>query len=188
MPNPHLPPISRWMAPPITYKGEESMSNDHNERLVPESSFDFCSQQLVKTVRRRRILTAAAGGIAACMAAPLHAFASLYPVINQTGSATINSGLYCIWTAANGRNSTLAIVNSSRTNSLSIAISGAPSSGITVQVNGQVQQTLNNVFTLPPNSPNYLVIATGNFGSSTITIANFTNKLKDATANIQVVS
>lgn len=164
------------------------MSNDHNERLVPESSFDFRAQQLVKTFHRRRFLTATAGGIAACMAAPLHAFASLYPVINQTGSATINSGLYCIWTAANGRNSTISIVNLSRTNNLSIAITGAPSSGITLQVNGQVQQTLNNIFTLPPNSPNYAVVATGSFGSSTITIANITNKLADATASIQVVT
>lgn len=176
------------MAFPITYKGEESMSNDHNERLVPESSFDFCSQQLVKTFHRRRILTATAGGIAACMVAPTHAFASQNTIINLSGTASILSGQYCIWTAANGRNSTIAIVNSSRTNSLSISISGAPSSGITVQVNGQAQQALNNVFTLPPNSPNYLVIATGNFGSSTIFIANITNKLKDATANIQVTT
>nr|WP_315456558.1 hypothetical protein [uncultured Sphingorhabdus sp.] len=164
------------------------MSNDHNERLVPESSFDFCSQQLVKTFHRRRILTATAGGIAACMVAPTHAFASQNTIINLSGTASILSGQYCIWTAANGRNSTIAIVNSSRTNSLSISISGAPSSGITVQVNGQAQQALNNVFTLPPNSPNYLVIATGNFGSSTIFIANITNKLKDATANIQVTT
>lgn len=164
------------------------MSNDHNERLVPESSFDFCAERLVKTFHRRRFLTATAGGIAACMAAPLHAFASLYPVINQTGTATINSGLSCTWATANGRNSILTIVNSSRTNNLTIAITGAPSSGITVQVNGQVQQTLNNIFNLPPNAPNYAVVATGNFGSSTITIANITNKLADATASIQVVT
>ncbi|MEW6574739.1 MAG: hypothetical protein AB1408_00125 [Pseudomonadota bacterium] len=171
----------------ITYNGEQSMSNDPNKRRVPESSFDFCAERLVKTLHRRRFLTATAGGMAACIAAPLHAFASQNPVINQAGSAIISSSQYCTWNTASGRNSILTIVNSSRTNNLTIAITNAPSSGITVQLNGQVQQTLNNIFTLPPNSPSYEIVATGNFGSRMITITNITNMLADASASIQVL-
>lgn len=172
----------------ITHKGDKIMSTDRNEALVHDSSFAFCAERLAKTFDRRRFLMASAGGIAACIVAPSHAFASQNPVINQNGTASITSGQYCTWKTANGRNSTLSIANASRANNLIIAITGAPSSGITVQVGNQMQQALNNIFTLPPNSPTYTIIATGNFVGTTLTITNITNKQNDATASIQAAT
>lgn len=161
------------------------MSNDRPEALVDESSFAFCSGKLAKTLDRRSFVIASAGGIAASMLAPSPASAALSPVINQSGSAAINSGLSCTWITASGRNSAIYISNASTTNILKIAITGAPGSGITVQVNGQIQSSLNNIFTLPANSANYIINATGNFGGATLTVTNITNKLSDATAIIQ---
>ncbi|HCN51501.1 MAG TPA: hypothetical protein DIT10_20845 [Chryseobacterium sp.] len=107
------------------------------------------------------------------------------PEINQNGSASINSGQYCIWKTANGSSSTLNITNASRANNLIIAITGAPSTGLIVQVNGTLQPSVDNIWTLPPNSPSMAVIATGNFGGSTVTITNITNAQNDAEAAIQ---
>ena len=164
------------------------MSNDRNEAIGDGSSFAFYGDRLATTFDRRRFMMASAGGIAACMVAPTHAFASQNPVINQNGTASILSGQYCTWSSANGRNSTLTIANSNRKNNLIIAITGAPGSGIMVQVNGQVQQVLNSIFTLPPNSPSFTIIATGNFGGKKVTITNITNTQSDAQATIQVVT
>jgi hypothetical protein len=164
------------------------MSNDRNEAFVDESSFAFGAERTAKTFDRRQFVVAGAGGIAACMAAPSYAFASQNPVINQNGTAFISSGQYCTWSTANGRNSTLTIANPSQANNLMIAIMGAPASGITIQVGNQVQQTLNNIFTLPPNSPTFIFMATGNFGGARVTISNITNKQNDAQAAIQVVA
>lgn len=164
------------------------MRNDRNEALVHESSFAFCAEPLAKTFDRRRFVIASAGGVAASMLAPSNAFAALGPVINQNGSASISSGLYCTCITANGRTSTLTIANSSKTNNLTVAIAGAPISGIVVKVNGQAQPTLSNIFTLPPNSPSYAISATGNFGGATLTISNVTSKLNDASASIQCVT
>lgn len=161
------------------------MSNDRNEALGHESSFAFSAEQLSKTFDRRQFVIASAGGIAASIAAPSHAFASQNPVINQSGTASINSGQYCTWNTANGRNSTISIGNSSRANNLIIAITGAPGSGLIVQVGEQMQTTLNSIFTLPPNSPRYIIIATGNFGGSRLTITNITNQQHDANAYIE---
>lgn len=164
------------------------MSNDRNEALDDKSSFAFYAEKLATTFDRRRFIMASAGGIAAYMATPAHAFASQNPVINQSGTASILSGQYCTWSTANGQNSTLTIANSSRAHNLTIAITGAPGSGIMVQVNGQVQQVLNNIFTLPPNSSSFIIIATGNFGGTKVTITNITNAQNDAQAIIQVVT
>lgn len=164
------------------------MSTDRHEGHVHEASFAFGAEGPAKTFGRRGFIMASAGGIAACMVAPVHAFASQNPTINLSGTASIVSGQYCIWNSANGRNSTLTITNASRAHNLTIAITGAPGSGIMVQVNGQVQQVLNNIFTLPPNSTSFVIIATGNFVGTKITINNITNSQNDATASIQVVS
>jgi len=107
------------------------------------------------------------------------------PEINQSGSASINSGQYCTWSTANGSSSSLNITNASRANNLIIAITGAPSTGLIVQVNGAIQPSVDNIWTLPPNSPSMAVIATGNFGGSTVTITNITNAQNDAEAAIQ---
>ncbi len=107
------------------------------------------------------------------------------PVINQNGSASIKSGQYCTWNTANGSSSTLNIANASRANNLVIAVTGAPSTGLIVQVNGAIQPSVDNIWTLPPNSPSMVVIATGNFGGSTVTITNITNAQNDAEAAIQ---
>jgi hypothetical protein len=110
------------------------------------------------------------------------------PVINQNGSAAIVSGQYCTWNTANGSMSTISISNSSRANNLVIVIQGAPGSGIIVQVNGALQPTLDNIFTLPPNSPAFTVIGTGDFRGSQVTITNITNAQNDASAAIQCVT
>jgi hypothetical protein len=164
------------------------MSNDRNAAQIHESSVAFCAEQLAKTFDRRWFLIASAGGVAASIAAPSFAFASQNPVINQSGTASIVSGQHCTWMTANGRNSTISIANSSRANNLMIAISGAPGSGIIVEVNGQMQSALNNIFTLPPNSPTYTITAMGNFVGATVTITNITNSQHDANATIQVTT
>jgi hypothetical protein len=107
------------------------------------------------------------------------------PTINQSGSASIQSGQFCTWTTANGSNSTLSIANSSRANNLIVAIQGAPATGLIVQVNGVAQSTVDGIWTLPPNSPAMVIMATGNFTGSTVTITNITNAQNDAAAAIQ---
>jgi hypothetical protein len=112
--------------------------------------------------------------------------ASQNPTINQSGSASITSGQNCTWNTANGSQSTLTIANSSRANNLVITITGAPGTGIIVQVNGQaVQGSIDNIYTLPPNSPAYTVVGVGNFGGSTVTITNVNSIQSDAAAAIQ---
>ena len=161
------------------------MRNDRHGALGLESSRAFASERLTNTLARRRFLIAGAGGIAASMVASSPAFAALGPVINQNGSASITSGLNCTWLTANGKSSTITIVNTSKTNNLVVAVSGAPDTGLSVQVNGQVQPTLNGIFTLPPNLPAYAIVAMGNFGGKTVTITNITNSRADAAASIQ---
>lgn len=111
--------------------------------------------------------------------------ASQNPVINQSGSASITSGQFCTWNTANGSSSTLNIANASRANNLIVAITGAPATGLIVQVNGVMQTSVDNIWTLPPNSPAMVIIATGNFNGSTVTITNITNAQNDAEAAIQ---
>lgn len=152
------------------------MGNDLNEALAHPSSRDF-------RVDRRRFMLASAAGIAVGMHAPSRA-ASQNPVINQNGGASINSGQYCTWKTANGKRSTISIANASRANMLKIAISGAPSSGIVIQVNGAVVSSLNNMFTLQPNSPYSTIEASGDFKGASVTITNITNSQMDATAAI----
>jgi hypothetical protein len=173
----------------ITHKWKKSMSNNRNEGLAHNSSFAFCAERLPKTFDRRRFVIAGAGGIAASMVAPsLASTAANNPVVKQNGIASIRSGQNCTWNTANGQISTISIVNSSKANVLSIVVAGAPISGITVQVNGKVQQTLNGIFTLPPNSPSYTVVATGNFGGAALMISNITNPQNDASAYIECVT
>jgi hypothetical protein len=107
------------------------------------------------------------------------------PVINQNGSASIKSGQFCTWNTANGTNSTITIANSSRSNVLKFAISGAPGSGIIVDDAGQSRPMFDGIYTLKPNSPNIVVNAFGDFGGSTVTITNITNAQNDAEATIQ---
>nr|WP_314497527.1 hypothetical protein [uncultured Chryseobacterium sp.] len=107
------------------------------------------------------------------------------PVINQNGSASIKSGQYCTWNTTNGTNSTITIANSSRSNVLKFAISGAPGSGIIVDDAGNSRSAFDGVYSLKPNSPNIVVTAFGDFGGSTVTITNITNAQNDAEATIQ---
>lgn len=110
------------------------------------------------------------------------------PVINESGSASINSGQNATWNTANGSASSLTITNTSRANTLTLGITGAPTEGIIVQVNGVVQPTLNNFYTIPPNSPSYNILAQGDFKGAIITIMNNTNAQNDATAQIQALT
>jgi len=110
------------------------------------------------------------------------------PTINQNGAASITSGQNCLWNTANGSGSTITITNSSRANNLVVVVQGAPGSGIIVQVNGTLQPSLDNIFTLPPNSPSFAVIGTGDFRGSQVTITNITNIQNDAAAAIQCVT
>jgi hypothetical protein len=107
------------------------------------------------------------------------------PEINQSGSASIKSGQYCTWKTANGTSSTLNITNASLANNLTVAITGAPATGLIVQVNGNMQTSVDNIWTLPPNNPSMSIIATGNFLGTTVTITNITNAQNDAEAAIQ---
>lgn len=107
------------------------------------------------------------------------------PTINKSGEASINSGQFCIWETASGSVSSLTINNSSRANTLSIGITGAPTDGIIVSVNGESQSSLNGFFELPPNTPTYVIKAQGDFKGQNVTIMNNTNSQNDATAEIQ---
>lgn len=108
------------------------------------------------------------------------------PTINLSGQASITSGQYCTWNTANGSNSTLTVSNSSRANNCVIAITGAPATGLIVQVNGVlVSGSIDNIYTIPPNTPSFTIIGTGNYGGSTVTITNITNAQNDAAAAIQ---
>lgn len=160
------------------------MSTDRNEGLVPEFSHASGGQRLAKTLDRRRFVIVGAGGIAASMVAPSRA-ASQNPVINQSGSASITSGQFCTWNAANGQSSTITITNSSKVNNLIIAINGAPNSGIIVRLNGYVQSASNGIFTIKTSSSSSNFVATGDFMGETATITNITNSQNNATANIQ---
>ncbi|MCT2409158.1 hypothetical protein NZD88_16545 [Chryseobacterium antibioticum] len=111
--------------------------------------------------------------------------ASQNPVINQNGTASIKSGQFCTWNTANGTNATITIANSSRSNVLKFAISGAPASGIIVDDPSQPRSVFDGVYSLKPNSPNVVVTAFGDFGGSTVTITNITNAQNDAEATIQ---
>ncbi|HCA09402.1 hypothetical protein [Chryseobacterium sp.] len=111
--------------------------------------------------------------------------ASQNPVINQSGNASIKSGQFCTWNTANGTNSTITIANSSRSNVLKFAISGAPGSGISVEDAGNPRQMLDGIYSLKPNSPNIVLTAFGDFVGSTVTITNITNAQNDAEASIQ---
>ncbi len=107
------------------------------------------------------------------------------PTINQSGSASIKSGQFCTWNTPNGANSTITIANSSRSNILKFAVSGAPASGIFVEDAGQSKPLFDGIYSLKPNSPNMVVTAFGDFGGSTVTITNITNAQNDAEATIQ---
>ncbi len=107
------------------------------------------------------------------------------PVINQNGSATIETGENCTWNTPIGSNGNLSISNSSRANELNISISGAPTTNITVTVNGASQTNLNGMWTLPPNAPTMEVNAYGDFHGQTVTITNLTNPQNNAEAAIQ---
>jgi len=105
------------------------------------------------------------------------------PVINQQGSAAIDSGQFATWNTANGSQSTLTITNSSRANTLTFTIAGAPA-GVTCYDNGATKPA-NGLFNIPPNSPSYSVVCNGDFAGSQVTVSNITNAQNDATAEIQ---
>jgi len=105
------------------------------------------------------------------------------PVINQQGSASITSGQFATWNTANGSASTLTITNSSRANTLTFTIAGAPA-GVNCYDNGATKP-MNGLFTIPPNSPSYQVIGVGDFSGVQVTISNVTNAQNDASAEIQ---
>lgn len=108
------------------------------------------------------------------------------PTINQNGQADIKSGQFCTWNTANGSMSTITVSNTSRANNCIIAITGAPGSGLIVSVNGVMQtSSIDNIYTIPPNTPSYTIVGVGNFGGSVVTVTNITNAQNDATANIQ---
>ncbi|CAM1350930.1 MULTISPECIES: hypothetical protein [Tenacibaculum] len=105
------------------------------------------------------------------------------PVINQQGSAAIDSGQFATWNTANGSQSTLTITNSSRANTLTFTIAGAPA-GVNCYDNGATKPA-NGLFNIPPNSPSYSVVCNGNFAGAQVTVSNITNAQNDATAEIQ---
>lgn len=108
------------------------------------------------------------------------------PVITGAGSVTLTPGNYCTWLTAGGTgvNSTVNITNQSLANNCVLAITGAPSTGIFATLNGVMQTSLDGIFTLPPNSPNFQLSGFGPFGGSQVTITNITNPTIPATAFI----
>ena len=110
------------------------------------------------------------------------------PVIGPTGSATINSGQEATWETKSGSTGTLTINNPDRGNTLSIAITGAPSTGIIVQAGDKNPPTLNGFYEIPPNTPSFVVKAVGDFLGQNVKIINNTNPQNDAPANIQALT
>ncbi|MEM9023503.1 MAG: hypothetical protein AAGB22_07160, partial [Bacteroidota bacterium] len=106
------------------------------------------------------------------------------PDIEKAGQADVKAGKYCTWETASGSTSTVTITNSDAGNTLTISITGAPSSGITVSVDGESYDSLNGVFEIPPNTPSYSIIGTGDFLGQTVTITNITNEDKPAVAHV----
>ncbi len=105
------------------------------------------------------------------------------PTINQSGSAAINSGQFATWNTASGSASTLTVSNSSRANTLTFTMAGVPA-GVLCFENGAAKPA-NGLFTIPPNSPSFIVVCTGDFLGAKVTITNITNAQNDATAQIQ---
>lgn len=106
------------------------------------------------------------------------------PTIDEQGSASILSGQFCTWNTASGSTSTLTISNASRANTLTFTIAGAPSS-VQCYLNNQVQTSANGLFNIPPNSPSFNLVVTGDFLGAQVTISNITNAQNDAEAAIQ---
>ncbi|MBQ4819264.1 hypothetical protein [Aquimarina sp. MMG016] len=105
------------------------------------------------------------------------------PVINEQGSASIDSGQFATWNTANGSASTITITNPSRANTLTFTITGAPD-GVHCFDNG-VSKPINSLFNIPPNSPSYSVVGNGDFKGAVVTVSNITNAQNDAPAQIQ---
>jgi len=110
--------------------------------------------------------------------------ASQNPVIDQSGMADIDSGQFCTWETANGSSSTLTISNTSRANTAKIGVTGVPSD-VLAEFDGKPLDNPNGFFNLPPNSPDVVYRALGDFRGANVTIANMTNSQNDATAHIQ---
>lgn len=108
------------------------------------------------------------------------------PVINGAGSTTLSPTNFCTWqtAAGTGVNSTINITNQSLANNCVVAITGAPATGIFATLNGVPQTSLDGIFTIPPNQPNFQLSGFGPFGGSQVTITNITNPTMTATAFI----
>lgn len=90
-------------------------------------------------------------------------------------------------TEQKGNISALIISNKSRANVLELVILGAPRSGIEVTLNGVQIPSLNEVISIPPNSPNLKLQAFGDFEGKTISIGNVTNSQNPATAEVLLI-
>jgi hypothetical protein len=108
------------------------------------------------------------------------------PVINGAGSTTLSPTNFCTWQTAAGAgvNSTINITNQSLANNCVVAITGAPTAGVVAILNGVSQASLDSIFTIPPNQPNFQLTGFGTFGGSQVTITNITNPTAPATAFI----
>jgi hypothetical protein len=105
------------------------------------------------------------------------------PVIDQSGTASIESGQFCLWETANGSSSTITIGNSSRSNTAKVGITGIPD-GVIAEFDGKPVSP-NGFVNIPPNSPNEVYRAIGDFQGANVTIVNMTSSQNDADVSIQ---
>ncbi len=105
--------------------------------------------------------------------------------IGPEKQAKIAPGQFTVLQLPKGKVAQLTASDLSVSNICKIAITGAPPTGIIVQLNGQSLPSLNGFFNLPPNKPNSLR-AVGNFEGLPITITNISAPQTDAVALISV--
>ncbi|WP_430409953.1 hypothetical protein [Kordia sp.] len=102
------------------------------------------------------------------------------PKIDKTGRAEVKATRTCTWVTVNGGNSTMTVTNQSRKNELSIIISGVPDD-VKGFINGKTAD-LNGYHIVPPNSPSYSIVGSGNFKGVEVTLENNTSEDNEAVA------
>lgn len=105
------------------------------------------------------------------------------PVIQQSGSATFGKNNYCLWYTADGSTSSCTITNTGLANTLTIVVSGAPSSIVCTD-----GSPFNGQHTIPPNNPTMNITAVGNFAGTQVTIFNMSSLDTPCQVNVVVAS
>lgn len=89
------------------------------------------------------------------------------PVIQGTGTTTIDAPQHATWITNNGSTCTITITNPSVADSLTIVISGAPT-----EITATDGSSFDGQHVIPPNSPTTTVTAFGDFKGQQVSIVN----------------